>query len=109
MSSLNETHDPARKSWVESANRFGCDFPIQNLPFCMFAPAGQSHRPGVAIGDFVFDVVEAAELNLLGSDLSQAVHRCVGTGLNSLMGLDRSDLSKLRKQLSDLLLDNSGK
>jgi hypothetical protein len=28
---LNETHDPARKSLVESANAPGCDFPIQNL------------------------------------------------------------------------------
>jgi hypothetical protein len=27
-----ETHDPARRSWVESANASGCDFPIQNLP-----------------------------------------------------------------------------
>ena len=29
--SLNATHDPGLKSWVESANRPGADFPIQNL------------------------------------------------------------------------------
>ena len=33
---LNETHDPARKSFVESANAPGSDFPIQNLPFGIF-------------------------------------------------------------------------
>ena len=35
---INETHDPAARSWVESANQAGCDFPIQNLPFGVFAP-----------------------------------------------------------------------
>ena len=33
---LNETHDPARLSWVDSANAAGVDFPIQNLPFGVF-------------------------------------------------------------------------
>jgi hypothetical protein len=33
---LDETHDPARKSWVESANCPNVEFPIQNLPYCVF-------------------------------------------------------------------------
>ena len=33
---INETHDPNLKSWVESANDPNTDFPIQNLPFCVF-------------------------------------------------------------------------
>jgi fumarylacetoacetase len=33
---LNATHDPARKSWIESANATDTDFPIQNLPFGLF-------------------------------------------------------------------------
>jgi len=33
---LNETHDPALRSWVASANAAGTDFPIQNLPFAIF-------------------------------------------------------------------------
>ena len=54
---LNETHDPARRSFVESANAPGCDFPIQNLPFGIFRPApGQPPRVGVAIGDQILDV-----------------------------------------------------
>lgn len=34
------THDPSLRSWVASANRAGCDFPIQNLPFGRFRVAG---------------------------------------------------------------------
>ena len=33
MTHLNHTHDPAARSWVDSANQPGCDFPLQNLPF----------------------------------------------------------------------------
>ena len=57
---LNETHDPARRSFVESANAPGNDFPIQNLPFGVFRPApGQAPRVGVAIGDQILDVAAA--------------------------------------------------
>ena len=33
---LNHTHNPAATSWVASAQAPGCDFPIQNLPLCVF-------------------------------------------------------------------------
>jgi fumarylacetoacetase len=52
----DETHDPALRSWVESANREGADFPIQNLPFGTFRRRGEERaRLGVAIGDSVLD------------------------------------------------------
>ena len=35
---LDETHDPKRRSWLEVANRPGADFPLQNLPFGIFRP-----------------------------------------------------------------------
>ena len=54
---LDETHDPALLSWVESANGAATDFPIQNLPFGRFrSAAGQPWRIGVAIGDQVLDL-----------------------------------------------------
>ncbi|MBN9122585.1 MAG: fumarylacetoacetase [Planctomycetes bacterium] len=53
---IDDTHDPARRSWVESANRPGCDFPIQNLPLGVYCGIEDvSVRIGVAIGDFVVD------------------------------------------------------
>jgi len=59
---LDETHDPALMSWVESANHPATDFPIQNLPFGRFRRgAGLDWRIGVAIGDQVLDL-EAAGL-----------------------------------------------
>jgi fumarylacetoacetase len=58
MTTSNATHDPQLRSWVASANLAGCDFPIQNLPFGRFRPAGSGEpfRIGVAIGDQVLDL-----------------------------------------------------
>ncbi len=60
MYEINETHDPNLKSWVESANDPNTDFPIQNLPLCMFWKAGTEHQAkekmGVAIGDQILDL-----------------------------------------------------
>jgi len=60
MSLLNHTHDPAVRSWVQSANAAGSDFPIQNLPFCVFRRrgSGAAFRGGVAIGDQIIDLAQ---------------------------------------------------
>jgi len=65
---LNETHDPALSSWVESAQATG-DFPIQNLPFAVFRRSGsrEALRGGVAIGDQVVDLAAAVRRGLFGS------------------------------------------
>src|SRR5262245_43899981 len=67
---INETHDPNLKSWVESANDPNTDFPIQNLPFGLFARSdlGSDPRVGVAIGDQVLDLTECQRANLLSVD-----------------------------------------
>jgi fumarylacetoacetase len=54
---LDHTHNPAARSWVESANDPASHFPIQNLPFCAFSTANdQWHRTGVRIGDSIVDL-----------------------------------------------------
>ena len=60
---LDNTHAPALRSWVESANDGVTDFPIQNLPFGRFRRAGteEPYRIGVAIGDQVLDLKMALE------------------------------------------------
>src|SRR5881396_700867 len=65
---LNETHDPDLESWVESANAPDSDFPIQNLPFCVFRHGGNAPHVGVGIGDQIMDVADAPSLNALMSD-----------------------------------------
>jgi fumarylacetoacetase len=69
---INETHDPNLKSFVDSANAEGADFPIQNLPLVTFTFAGSHDEPtrlGVAIGDEVLDLMAASEENFLAEDL----------------------------------------
>ncbi|MBL8470914.1 MAG: fumarylacetoacetase [Rhodocyclaceae bacterium] len=70
-SGIDATHDPARMSWVDSANVAGCEFPIQNLPYGRYRAAGDTDwRLGVAIGDQILDLrraglVDHADMNRL--------------------------------------------
>ena len=67
---INETHDPNLRSFIESANSADTDFPIQNLPFCVFkrAETYEDVRVGIAIGDFVLDVYPCYESCLFEDD-----------------------------------------
>ncbi len=57
---IDDTHEPALTSWVDSANDTATDFPIQNLPFGRFRRLGEARfRIGVAIGDQVIDLERA--------------------------------------------------
>jgi len=104
---LNETHDPARRSLVESANAPDCDFPIQNLPFGVFRPAaGERPRVGVAIGDQILDVAAAgAAFEGLAADAARA---CDAPRLNHLMSLGPRAWSALRQALSRALSAEHG-
>ncbi|MGZ0247095.1 MAG: fumarylacetoacetase, partial [Alphaproteobacteria bacterium] len=60
MPTLNETHDAALTSWVDSANEPGADFPVQNLPFGVYTdPQTGKGKIGIAIGDMILDVTAA--------------------------------------------------
>ena len=104
---LNETHDPARRSWVESANAPDGEFPIQNLPFGVFCPAaGMPPRVGVAIGDQILDVA-AAGPSLEG--LAAEAARAGGAPfLNLIMSLGPPAWSALRLGLSRALSAEQG-
>jgi fumarylacetoacetase len=97
---MNATHDPRRQSWILSANRPGGAFPIQNLPFGVFAGAS---RPtiGVAIGDQVLDLRACS--GLLAPVPAGTVEACAATTLNPLMALGPVGWPALRARLSDLL------
>ena len=88
---LDATHDPALRSWVESANDPESDFPIQNLPFGVFRRKKSKEVPrgGVAIGDQILDLA--------------AVGLKTGPTLNALAASGRPAWRKLRKSLSVLL------
>jgi fumarylacetoacetase len=104
---LNETHDPARRSFVESANAAVSDFPIQNLPFGVFRPgAGKPPRVGVAIGDQIVDVAAAA--SSFGGPVAEAAKVCAAPSLNRLMSLGPQAWSVLRLALSRSLSADHG-
>jgi len=99
VSELDETHDPARTSWVDGAEA-GSDFPAQNLPLGIFSESRGQRRPGVAIGDFILDLAAAADLldEAWREDLSQPV-------LNAWLARGPADHRALRHRLSEMLTD----
>ena len=94
---MNETHDPRLRSWVESANAAGCEFPIQNLPFGIFRRKRSSEQPrgGVAIGDQILDLA--------------AMRLKTGPTLNVLAAAGASTWRALRRLLSQALSDPKNK
>ena len=112
MSSVNETHDPSLKSWVESANMPGCDFPIQNLPFAQFKRAGsdENFRGGVAIGNQIIDLARLTALSVFSGKANKAASAGAQSSLNALMAMGRETWSELRLSLSHgLRLDSADK
>ncbi len=103
MTEIDATHDPKRRSWVESANRPGTDFPIQNLPHGVFSPPGGGPRGGVAIGDAIFDLAAALELGLIPDAVVAAAEAAAGATLNAWMALQPDARRALRACLSELL------
>jgi len=104
--SLNATHDPARRSWVDSANAPGADFPIQNLPWGVFSEGDGTRRVGVAIGDRILDVT-ALEADGVIEPLAGAQVFRDGI-LNPFMALGPAVWSRTRAALADLLDADTG-
>jgi len=95
---IDESNDPALKSWCESAQ--GSDFPIQNMPLGIFSVGERRRRPGIAIGDYVLDLTAIADLldEDWRADLSQPV-------LNSWLARGHEAQRALRLRLCELLSD----
>ena len=108
MHTLNETHDPNLRSWVESAQEPGCDFPIQNLPHAVFrrTATDEPWRGGVAIGDQVLDLAALVQAEVVPAG-EQEAHRALKAAaqdtLNDFMALGPRHWSALRIALSRLL------
>ncbi|MCC6329095.1 MAG: fumarylacetoacetase [Acidobacteria bacterium] len=112
---INETHDPNLRSWVESANDPNTDFPIQNLPFCMFF-RNNVERPresiGAVIGDSLIDVEQIIKLGLLdeffpGADRVSYEPYLHFASLNYLAGMLCANRIKLRDGLIYLLREGA--
>ena len=105
---LAATRDPAKRSWLASANVPTCDFPIQNLPFGIFSEARDARpRVGVAIGDAIVDLAAlraAGHLELDGGiDAGEREDVFARASLNAFITLGRDAWRGVRMQLSMLL------
>ena len=101
MSDLNQTHDPAARSWVASANQEGTDFPIQNLPYGVFSVDGGDKHIGVAIGDEILDLTMIEQRGLVRPDGERTVFD--RPELNAFMALGPAVWTETRATLFDLL------
>ena len=103
---LDESHDAALQSWVESANAPETDFPLQNLPFGRFRVGGGAWRIGVAIGDQVLDLHAAGLIDhndmkrLLGSTTQerQALRLALSRGLRQASAQEGAWRAALKAQ-----------
>jgi fumarylacetoacetase len=109
MSLLNKTHNTTLKSWVESANIEGCDFPIQNLPFAIFRRSNSEEvfRAGIAIGDQVLDLAALEQLSLFDIQIQAALLNCSKPQLNDFMAMSHTVWSALRATISAALASDS--
>jgi fumarylacetoacetase len=104
-STIDSTHSPNLRSWVESANQPDTDFPIQNLPFGVFQRQGSTDSPriGVAIGDQILDLTACYTVGLLEALPESLQVACCAANLNPLMAMGKIASSSLRHHLSRLL------
>jgi fumarylacetoacetase len=106
---IDATHDATLRSWVASANRAGCDFPIQNLPLGKFRRAGSSEpwRIGIAIGDQVLDLLLARTQCAWSGDVDRLLEPLAGGDMNRFMALGPAARRALRAAMSQLLREGS--
>lgn len=104
ISPIDATHNPALRSWVETANHQDTDFPIQNLPFGVFQSVNNSDSHiGVAIGDQIIDLFICLHLGLLDTVDDRIKNACSAPTLNGLMALGSEAITQLRHRLSELM------
>ena len=109
MRPIDHTHDPATRSWLDSANA-ATDFPLQNLPFGVFRRTGsaEAFRGGVAIGDQIVDLenlaAHAGDIDNPFQGLAHdALQAAAQPSLNALMALPPAAWRALRHALFNAL------
>jgi fumarylacetoacetase len=90
-------------SWVKSANGPDGGFPLDSLPYCIFAGPMRHERPGMGIGDQILDLDRTSRSGLL-EGLPSPIHAaCESRTLNKLMACDAGSLAAFRGRLTALL------
>ncbi|MBA3432059.1 MAG: fumarylacetoacetase [Actinobacteria bacterium] len=98
------TVDPELRSWVPGTG--AGDFPIQNLPYGVFQQRERTPRAGIAIGDHIVDLAEAAQSRLFDDVPGLPPDVFNAPALNGFMALGRDVWSALRRRVSRLLSES---
>ncbi len=102
MTAIDETHDPARRSFVKSADGHP-DFPIQNLPLGVFSRPQGELRGGVAIGAQIVDIKAAVAGGLFSGEAATAAEAATGSSLNAFLAVGSAARRAFRARLAELL------
>ncbi|WP_288251463.1 fumarylacetoacetase [uncultured Hydrogenophaga sp.] len=98
---MDHTHNPEAVSWLNTANQPESDFPLQNLPLCLFdRDSGDGPAAGMGIGDQVLNLRRARPLLDLPASIGEALS---ASRLNALFALGRPALTALRHAAWSLL------
>ena len=98
-------NDPHLHSWIQIPPT--SDFPIQNLPFGIFSTESREPRVGVAIGDYVLDLLAVSQnglFDLLSLEDPSVFH---GPTLNRFIALGKPMWREVRARVSELLRNDN--
>ena len=98
---MNPTTDPTLRSFVSVP--VDSHFPIQNLPYGVFARGRGGAHVGVAIGDRVLDLTALEELGLLRAPGPEDRRVFAAGTLNAFLALGRPTWVTVRAAISQLL------
>jgi len=93
------------RSWVPIPDE--SDFPLENLPFGVFAPPGAEPRVGVAIGEAIVDLARLARAGLFDGVLTEPEAVFGSPSLNRFLALGRGVWTATRARVQQLLRDES--
>jgi fumarylacetoacetase len=99
-----KANNPSLSSWITVESN--SDFPIQNLPFGVYADASTKHHLCSAIGTYAVDLYELANLGFF-KDLNINKEIFNNAFLNDFMELGKDVTRAVRNRLSDLLENNN--
>lgn len=99
---LDETHAAGLTSWVDGADGHP-DFPIQNLPLCIFSTDDDVKRAGVAIGPMLLDIAAVAGGELMADRDARILQSAAGATLNAFFAMTAADRRAFRHIVSRLL------
>jgi len=95
------------RSWVETANEPGAQFPLNNLPYGVFSVDGGHRTLGVAIGDQIVDLQAASAAGLTPPEATCGTAPFQQTSWNAFMALGAPVWAVLRDWLQAELAEGA--